>query len=365
VEHAVEERGDGGSVAEELAPVFDRAAGGEERRGALVAAHDHFELLAEDEEEDVKHPAPETVKRVLALLSRLYNWANDKGFIDCRNPVTKVEKPVKHSSDGFDYLSRDEVAQLLTWAEKHQPTEFPLYATAVYTGMRLGELCGLRWTDVDFGMNRIFVRRSYRTSTKSGKGRTIPLNPNLAPILRGWNERCPSTSDGLVFPAPLPEERGRLTREQVLELRTRAAAGETPAMLAKVYGLSWNGTKKVIVGASWKPRRAGAEMRNKDGDLGLDEALAASGCHRVRFHDLRHTYASHFMLSGGNILALQKLLGHYDVSVTMKYAHLAPDHLATEAARVSFHASANVKGKVVALAERPQPQTTRDPAAGP
>jgi site-specific recombinase XerC len=71
----------------------------------------------------------------------------------------------------------------------------------------------------------------------------------------------------------------------------------------------------------------------------------------VRFHDLRHTYASHFMMSGGNILALQKLLGHYDVSVTMKYAHLAPDHLATEAARVSFEASANVKAKVVALAE--------------
>ena len=45
VEHAVEERGDGGSVAEELAPVFDRAVGGEERRGALVAAHDHFEQI--------------------------------------------------------------------------------------------------------------------------------------------------------------------------------------------------------------------------------------------------------------------------------------------------------------------------------
>jgi len=129
-------------------------------------------------------------------------------------------------------------------------------------------------------------------------------------------------------------------------------------MLAKAYGLSWNGAKKVVVGASWKGRRAGPEMRKKDGDLGLDEALAASCCHRVRFHDLRHTYASHFMMSGGNILALQKLLGHYDVSVTMKYAHLAPDHLATEAARVSFEASANVKAKVVALAEHvAQPQS--------
>ena len=61
-----------------------------------------------------------------------------------------------------------------------------------------------------------------------------------------------------------------------------------------------------------------------------------AGCHRVRFHDLRHTYASHFMMAGGSILTLQKLLGHHDVKVTMKYAHLARDFMAAEAARVSF-----------------------------
>lgn len=44
-------------------------------------------------------------------------------------------------------------------------------------------------------------------------------------------------------------------------------------------------------------------------------------------HALRHTFAAHFMLSGGNILALQKILGHHDIKMTMRYAHLAPDHL--------------------------------------
>jgi site-specific recombinase XerD len=44
-------------------------------------------------------------------------------------------------------------------------------------------------------------------------------------------------------------------------------------------------------------------------------------------HILRHTYASHFIMNGGNILTLQRILGHSDIKMTMRYAHLAPDHL--------------------------------------
>lgn len=44
-------------------------------------------------------------------------------------------------------------------------------------------------------------------------------------------------------------------------------------------------------------------------------------------HILLHTFASHFMMNGGNILALQKILGHSSITMTMRYAHLAPDHL--------------------------------------
>ncbi|NWO55704.1 tyrosine-type recombinase/integrase, partial [Chromohalobacter israelensis] len=47
-----------------------------------------------------------------------------------------------------------------------------------------------------------------------------------------------------------------------------------------------------------------------------------------RTHVLRHTFASHFMMNGGNLLALQKILGHQSVQMTMRYAHLSPDHLA-------------------------------------
>lgn len=44
-------------------------------------------------------------------------------------------------------------------------------------------------------------------------------------------------------------------------------------------------------------------------------------------HVLRHTFASHFMMGGGNIIVLQRILGHSDIRVTMRYAHFAPDHL--------------------------------------
>jgi hypothetical protein len=71
---------------------------------------------------------------------------------------------------------------------------------------------------------------------------------------------------------------------------------------------------------------------------GIQGLLKAAGCHvpKKPWHALRHTFASHFMMAGGNILSLQKLLGHHDLSMTLIYSHLAPDFMATELARVAF-----------------------------
>ncbi len=77
-------------------------------------------------------------------------------------------------------------------------------------------------------------------------------------------------------------------------------------------------------------------MRSKDSEYGYAAALAGAKCHDLNFHALRHTFASHFVMSGGNILTLQKLLGHSSVAVTMKYAHLAPDFMKEEVARMAF-----------------------------
>ncbi|MCK8564432.1 tyrosine-type recombinase/integrase [Yersinia ruckeri] len=69
-------------------------------------------------------------------------------------------------------------------------------------------------------------------------------------------------------------------------------------------------------------------------------------------HVLRHTFAAHFMMSGGNILVLQRILGHSDIQMTMRYAHLAPEHLETA---VLFNplATMNTGGKVAAQVDLP------------
>jgi site-specific recombinase XerD len=53
-------------------------------------------------------------------------------------------------------------------------------------------------------------------------------------------------------------------------------------------------------------------------------------------HVLRHTFASHFMMNGGNILVLRDILGHADIKMTMVYAHFAPDHLEDAVTKTRF-----------------------------
>ena len=60
---------------------------------------------------------------------------------------------------------------------------------------------------------------------------------------------------------------------------------------------------------------------------GFDNAKKRAGLTDVRFHDLRHTFASHLVMGRVDIRTLQELLGHKDVRMTMRYSHLAPDHM--------------------------------------
>ncbi len=57
---------------------------------------------------------------------------------------------------------------------------------------------------------------------------------------------------------------------------------------------------------------------------------------RIRLHDLRHTFASHWVMNGGSLEDLKEVLGHSTIAMTQKYAHLSPDHLALKANTVSF-----------------------------
>ena len=230
--------------------------------------------------------AASSVRTTMAYLSATYAWAMRVGVVP-QNPCRSVERPVAEPT--LDYLGRAEVASLLAHAQTHAPNIYPMIATAIYTGLRKGELCGLRWRDVDVRTRRLTIAHSYAGTPKSGKTRHLRLPDVLVPVLDAWSARCPKTREDLVFPA-----------------RRRDGT----------WGLA---------------RDAGVLF-------GLPALLRDAGC-RVPahpWHTLRHTFASHFIMAGGNILTLQKILGHSDVKITLIYAHLAPDFVADEMNRLRF-----------------------------
>lgn len=73
-----------------------------------------------------------------------------------------------------------------------------------------------------------------------------------------------------------------------------------------------------------------------------DRDIAESGVSRIRFHDLRHTYASHFLMNGGELFKLQAILGHADIRTTMNYSHFSKAYLQENANIVQFSANASV-----------------------
>jgi integrase len=228
--------------------------------------------------------AAASVRLTLAFLRTAYAWAIKQKLV-ATNPCREVESPRPRTL--LEFLSPEEAPNLLAYAEAHAPELHPMLATALYTGMRKGELFGLRWRDLDLERRCLDIQRSYRGLPKGGKPRHLRLPAELVPVLGAWRSRCPPTREGLVFP---------------------------------------------IV------RRGVVNMGRCSDMLGLPELLSAAGCARLErpWHALRHTFASHYVMAGGNLLALQQILGHADIKHTLIYAHLASDYLGAEMDRVSF-----------------------------
>lgn len=142
----------------------------------------------------------------------------------------------------------------------------PLLILALHTGMRKSEIFRLRWSDIDFQTGLITVQKS-----KSGKRRSIPMDDTLIETLRALPSRF---AQGVVFPSK--------------------TTGEELTDVSNIFPL-------------------------------LCEKVGLEG---VRFHDLRHTFASHMVMSGVDLRTVQELLGHATLNMTMRYAHLAPEHRA-------------------------------------
>jgi integrase len=140
----------------------------------------------------------------------------------------------------------------------------PIVELALHTGMRKGELLNLKWDQIRDG----FI---YLIETKSGKARQIPLDDRAAQVLKAQ------------------------------QIRNK-----------------WK-SPYVCIGPDGE--------RLKDVKKGFNAACRRAGIEDFHFHDLRHTFASHLVMKGANLKAVQRLLGHSDSKMTDRYSHLSPDHL--------------------------------------
>lgn len=116
---------------------------------------------------------PKTLRNILSLLKSMLRYAQDMGFI---LSVPRIRLPKVEEKDVVYLSTRGDIQALLTAAIEEKDGVMELFATAIYTGMRAGELFGLKWDNVDFDKRLICVARSYNNpSTKSGKVRYVPI----------------------------------------------------------------------------------------------------------------------------------------------------------------------------------------------
>jgi integrase len=204
-------------------------------------------------------------------------WSKETG-ID-RNPADQVE--VRRPDDQRDrYLTEDELRRLKqaldekTYCKGTKKINKTFYRLrlivliAVTTGMRVAEIFGLGWRDVMYSEGLLAVR----AKLKGGKMRYVPLLPEVAGELRR-------------FPAVMGEDR--------------------------IF-----------------PPEPGARSGRQRVEGSFEDLLGRAGIEDFRFHDLRHTFASWFMMQGGDLYELAKILGHSNIKMTERYAKLARQHIA-------------------------------------
>ena len=220
-----------------------------------------------------------TLRKVLVSLNQIMAYAVRHGYIHY-NPVRDAERP--RGQGGVEdkpirILNPDEITALLDAVE--DPKYNMLFRLAIMSGARQGEMLGLKWSDIDWDSNQIHIKRTFNNQAwyapKSKTSiRKIDIGPSTMTALKRWRLQCPVTELNLVFP---------------------------------------NGAGQPINHNN---------MINRHFVKGLENAELET----IRFHDLRHTYASLLIEQGENIKYIQTQLGHSSPTVTLNvYAHLMKD----------------------------------------
>jgi len=208
-------------------------------------------------EEDISYA---TVNRNLAFLRAILYYAKADGLIQ-NHPMHRKIKFYKEKMR-VRFLEVSELEKLVSNCPENLK---PLVVTAVNTGMRKGELLGLKWQDVDFQHDIIYLHK-----TKNGEKREVSMNAIVKATLIATPKR---ENDSLIF------DKTNLRKDFL-------------------------------------------------------KAVESSGIINFHFHDIRHTAASHMVMSGVDLNTVREVLGHKSMAMTLRYAHLSPSYKMRAVARL-------------------------------
>lgn len=233
--------------------------------------------------------APRTVNTRLGVAVRMLSYAaNDLEILDAVPKVKLMKVPLDHPR----FLAEAEAAALLEAAQRHRGGALDwsvMILVGLRTGLRIGELRGLQWGDVDWDRALLHIRRTDPgradldpNAPKGNRPRILPLTPDaLAALVGLFRDAKRRKAEHWVFPG----------------------SG------------SWHGRERYTTRAEGGCASAMGRIAKA---AGLDE--------EVTWHTLRHTYASWLVMRGVSLSVVQELLGHASIRQTERYAHLAPGH---------------------------------------
>lgn len=212
--------------------------------------------------------APKSVNNHLTILAKCLHTAEDWIELPASPKIKHLKVPPQH----FDFLSPSDSQRLLDSIKDIR--WYAMVLVALRTGLRLGELLGLEWSDIDLEAKLLTVRHSIVRGVvgppKNNRERHVPLTSEVTDALVAL-----APSQGIVFYRRTP----------------------------------------------------GHAMNHETPRKNLLKMCKVAGLRPIGWHVLRHTFASHLVAAGASLKAIQELLGHSDVRTTMRYAHLAPTAL--------------------------------------
>ena len=219
-------------------------------------------MLEEWQSKRLAYNKPATVNRHIGTLKHMFTKAVDWEMVE--DDTLKKMRRVKLLPENNRRLRYLSMEELQSLIDACPPHLRPIVTCAVNTGMRKEEILSLEW-DKHIDLRHGFILLNV---TKNGERREVPINQPLKETLQGLVRRI-----------------------------------DSPYVFIDVNG-----------------------NRYKDIKKSFHSALRKASIKDFRFHDLRHCFASHLIMAGIDLTTVKELLGHKDIRMTMRYAHLAPSH---------------------------------------